>query len=273
MYTRPIIYKLYSIIVIVFAALGFIGSIISGFSFTSTLSKYMPFLSGLSGAVMALFVIVSLISLFFSYIEFSSMFTFAEMIEYENSNSMYPFEKKAFVLPAKFYKGYGSVIFYITLFFQAIVIIATIISASIEKQAFICLPVIPIIISLLSLVLTYIVYYAKYKAFGDLLTVVSKKEIDQTTKESLKENKPNLLRGYCTFLFVIAILSSIAVIVLIFFMFNPLSSTLGTGIAIAISAIYLVLGILLFLSFSITGCYFDNLAKMLEHHMIRFKMI
>ena len=273
MYTRTIIYKVYSIIVMVFAALGFIGSIISGLSFTSLMSKYFPFLNNLSVAVMILFVLVSLVSLFFSYIEFSSMFTFAEMIEYENSNSMYPFEKKSFVLPAKFYKGYGSVIFYITLFLQAIVIIATIISASIEKQAFICLPVIPIAISLLSLVLTYIVYYAKYKAFSDLLQIVSQKEVDQATKESLKENKPNLLRGYCTFLFVIAILSAIAIIALVIFMFNPLSSVLGAGLAIAVSAIYIVLGILLFLSLSVTGCYFDNLAKMLEHHMIRFKMI
>lgn len=273
MYTRPIIYKVYSILVIVFAALGFIGSIISGFSFTSMLSKYFPFLNGFSVAVMILVVIVSLISVFFSYIEFSSMFTFAEMIEYENSNSMYPFEKKSFVLPAKFYKGYGSVIFYITLFLEAIIIIATIISASIEKQAFICLPVIPIAISLLSLVLTYIVYYAKYKAFADLLQIVSQKEVDQATKESLKENKPNLLRGYCTFLFVIAILSAIAIIALVIFMFNPLLSVLGAGVAIAISVVYIVLGILLFLSLSVTGCYFDNLAKMLEHHMIRFKMI
>ncbi len=273
MYTRPIIYKVYSIIVIVFAALGFIGSIVSGFSFTSMLSRYFPFFNGLSSTIMVLLVIVSLLSLFFSYIEFSSMFTFAEMIEYESSNSMYPFEKKPFVLPAKFYKSYGSVIFYITLFLQAIVIIATIISASIEKQAFICLPVIPIAISLLSLVLTYIVYYAKYKAFADLLTIVNQKEVDSATKESLKENKPNLLRGYCAFLFVIAIISAIAIIALTIFMFNPVSSVLGTGGAIAVSAIYISIGVLLFLSLSVTGCYFDNLAKMLEHHMIRFKMI
>lgn len=273
MYTRPFIYKLYSIIVILFAALGFIGSIISGFSLTSMMSKYFPFLNGISAAVIVFLVIVSLVSLFFSYIEFSSMYTFAEMIEYENSNSMYPFEKKSFVLPAKFYKGYGSVIFYITLFLQAIVIIATIISASIEKQAFICLPVIPVAISLISIVLTYIVYYAKYKAFADLLQIVSQKEVDQATKESLKENKPNLLRGYCTFLFVIAILSAIAIIALIIFMFNPLSNVLGITGAITVSTIYLVLGVLLFLSLSVTGCYFDNLAKMLEHHMIRFKMI
>lgn len=273
MYSKPIIYKVYSIIVMVFAALGFIGSIISGFSLTSMLSKYFPFLDGFSALVMVLLVIVSLVSLFLSYIEFSSMFTFAEMIEYENSNSMYPFEKKSFVLPAKFYKGYGSVIFYITLFLQAIVIIATIISASIEKQAFICLPVIPVAIYLLSLVLTYIVYYAKYKAFADLLEIVSKKEVDQATKESLKENKPNLLRGYCTFLFVIAIISAIAIIALVIIMFGSLSSALGVGVAIAVSAIYVALGVLLFLSLSVTGCYFDNLAKMLEHHMIRFKMI
>ena len=58
MYTRPIIYKVYSIIVMVFAALGFIGSIISGFSFTSMLSKYFPFLNGFSAAVLILVVIV-----------------------------------------------------------------------------------------------------------------------------------------------------------------------------------------------------------------------
>lgn len=106
-----------------------------------------------------------------------------------------------------------------------------------------------------------------------MLQIVSQKEVDQATKESLKENKPNLLRGYCTFLFVIAILSAIAIIALVIFMFNPLSSVLGIGVAIAISVVYIVLGILLFLSLSVTGCYFDNLAKMLEHHMIRFKMI
>lgn len=273
MYTRPIIFKIYSVVVIVFAILGFISSITQLFIPNNPLLSLIPNLNAIFTAIKIVSVITSMITLFFGYMEFSAMYTFADMIEYEKSNSLYPFQKKSFVLPAKFYKSFGAAIFYISLFVQFIFIIATVIISSIEKKAFISLPLIPIAISLLSLLLTYIIYYAKFKTFSDLLEIVSSKNITEKLKVSLKESKPNLLRGYCTFLFVVAILISISVLILIFVLFSPISALIGTLGALIVSVIYLILGAILFLLLSVIGCSFDNLAKMLEHYMIKYKLV
>ena len=273
MYTRPIIFKIYSVIVIAIAILGFISSITQLFIPVNPILSLIPNLDNLLTAIKIVSVIASMITLFFSYMEFSSMYTFADMIEYEKSNSLYPFQKKSFVLPAKFYRGFGTVIFYISLFVQIIFIISIVIVSSIQKNAFISLPLIPIAISFVLVLFTYIIYYAKFKTFGDLLQTVSNKNITEKLKESLKENKPNLLRGYCTFLFVIAILFAIAILVAIFVMFSPVAAIIGTSGAVIVSIIYLIFGTVLFLSLSVIGCYFDNLAKMLEHYMIKYKLI
>lgn len=275
MYTRPIIYKVYSVIIFAFSIFSFLGSIATLFIPFDTL----PNLGSLSSVINTAAVIIkigllisTLLTLFFAYTEFSSMICFADMIDYEKSGAVFPFEKKNFVMSANVYRKFGTVIFYINMVIALISTIVCIISYSIVKQAFIALPVIPLLGITFSTVLVYIQYFCKYNAFSDLLDVVSVKNPANQMLDRLKTNKPNTLRGFCVFLYVIAIIFSVAVIISLFLLGGQIFS-LNIYAGIFLSVFIIVCSVLIVLSLSVTGCYYDNLAKMLEHYMIKYKMI
>ncbi len=275
MYTRPIIYKVYSVIIFAFSIFSFLGSIATLFIPFDTLPDLGSLASVINTAAVIIkigLLISTLLTLFFAYTEFSSMFCFADMINYEKSGAVFPFEKKNFVMSANVYRKFGTVIFYINMVIALISTIVCIISYSIVKQAFIALPVIPLLGITFSTVLVYIQYFCKYNAFSDLLDVVSVKNPTNQMLDRLKTNKPNTLRGFCVFLYVIAIIFSVAVIISLFLLGGQIFS-LNIYAGIFLSVFIIVCSALIVLSLSVTGCYYDNLAKMLEHYMIKYKMI
>ncbi|MCI6823967.1 MAG: hypothetical protein MR981_07200 [Ruminococcus bromii] len=275
MYTRPIIYKVYSVIIFAFSIFSFLGSIATLFIPFDTLPDLGSLASVINTAAVIIkigLLISTLLTLFFAYTEFSSMFCFADMIDYEKSGAVFPFEKKNFVMSANVYRKFGTIIFYINMVIALISTIVCIISYSIVKQAFIALPVIPLLGITFSTVLVYIQYFCKYNAFSDLLDVVSVKNPTNQMLDRLKTNKPNTLRGFCVFLYVIAIIFSVAVIISLFLLGGQIFS-LNIYAGIFLSVFIIVCSALIVLSLSVTGCYYDNLAKMLEHYMIKYKMI
>ena len=275
MYTRPIIYKVYSVIIFAFSIFSFLGSIATLFIPFDTLPDLGSLASVINTAAVIIkigLLISALLTLFFAYTEFSSMFCFADMINYEKSGAVFPFEKKNFVMSANVYRKFGTVIFYINMVIALISTIVCIISYSIVKQAFIALPVIPLLGITFSTVLVYIQYFCKYNAFSDLLDVVSVKNPTNQMLDRLKTNKPNTLRGFCVFLYVIAIIFSVAVIISLFLLGGQIFS-LNIYAGIFLLVFIIVCSALIVLSLSVTGCYYDNLAKMLEHYMIKYKMI
>lgn len=275
MYTRPIIYKVYSVIIFAFSIFSFLGSIATLFIPFDTLPDLGSLASVINTAAVIIkigLLISTLLTLFFAYTEFSSMFCFADMIDYEKSGAVFPFEKKNFVMSANVYRKFGTVIFYINMVIALISTIVCIISYSIVKQAFIALPVIPLLGITFSTVLVYIQYFCKYNAFSDLLDVVSVKNPTNQMLDRLKTNKPNTLRGFCVFLYVIAIIFSVAVIISLFLLGGQIFS-LNIYAGIFLLVFIIVCSALIVLSLSVTGCYYDNLAKMLEHYMIKYKMI
>lgn len=272
MYSKPIIYKVYSIITIVFASIGFIMTLFQAVATDNSLLSKIPYIGDLLTVFKVISIITGVLSLFFSYIEFSSMYTFAEMIEYEKSNTTYPFQRKAFVLPPQFYKKFGSAIFYIVFIIQMITIIILTIVSSVQTKSFITIPLIPVAISMLTIMLIYITYFAKFNSFGDLLEIMSSKEATESMKCNLKSNKSNLLRGYCVFLFVIAIISMILMIILGLIIWSPMSAVIGSSGAFAVFIGLIVVGVINFIYMSILGCYFDNLAKMVESYVIKYRL-
>lgn len=275
MYTRPIIYKVYSVIIFAFSIFSFLGSIATLFIPFDTLPDLGSLASVINTAAVIIkigLLISALLTLFFAYTEFSSMFCFADMIDYEKSGAVFPFEKKNFVMSANVYRKFGTVIFYINMVIALISTIVCIISYSIVKQAFIAFPVIPLLGITFSTVLVYIQYFCKYNAFSDLLDVVSVKNPTNQMLDRLKTNKPNTLRGFCVFLYAIAIIFSVAVIISLFLLGGQIFS-LNIYAGIFWSVFIIVCSALIVLSLSVTGCYYDNLAKMLEHYMIKYKMI
>lgn len=257
MYTRPIIYKVYSVIIFAFSIFSFLGSIATLFIPFDTLPDLGSLASVINTAAVIIkigLLISALLTLFFAYTEFSSMFCFADMIDYEKSGAVFPFEKKNFVMSANVYRKFGTVIFYINMVIALISTIVCIISYSIVKQAFIALPVIPLLGITFSTVLVYIQYFCKYNAFSDLLDVVSVKNPTNQMLDRLKTNKPNTLRGFCVFLYVIAIIFSVAVIISLFLLGGQIFS-LNIYAGIFLSVFIIVCSALIVLSLSVTGCY------------------
>lgn len=273
MYARTIIYKIYSIAILALSVLEALFNFIYIIPSIDSIAKYLPIISPITVVVNIVIVICSLVTVFFSYMEFSSMYCFTDMIDYEKSESIYPMKKRGFILPPSGYRVFGLVIFIINLVSNIICALFIIITNSIQAQCFICLPVIPLAINIAVCVIYYINYYARYKAIGDLLELVTSKEVNEPMKQKLKENKPGLLRGYCIFLAAVCVVVAIAVAVALFFVFEPLSKLIGISAAIVVTIGIVISTLLTLLCIGIMGCYVDNIAKMLEHYQIKYHLV
>lgn len=273
MYARTIIYKIYAIAILALSVLSALFSVIFVVPAVSLAGTYFPFVSQITVAIQIVIVLCAIICVFFSYMEFSSMYCFTDMIDYERSDSIYPMSRRFFVLPAAGYRVFGLIMFIINLVSNIICALFIIITNSIQAQCFICLPVIPLAINIAVCVIYYINYYARYKAIGDLLELVTSMEVNEPIKQKLKENKPGMLRGYCIFLAAVCVIVAIAVAVALFFVFEPLSKLIGFSAAIGVTVGIIISTLLTLLCVGIMGCYVDNIAKMLEHYQIKYHLI
>lgn len=258
MYLNPKIYKIYSVIVLAASVLSAIIGIFNIVSISSFINRLIPAASQFTALIIVLFTVLSLLSLFFSYVQ---------------SDRINPMAKKPFIAPPSFYRSFGTAIFVI--YFIAGMISALIMTTadSIKTHYFIALPLFPLILITLSIFLSYVTYYIKYKAIGDLLELSTTGEATSALKERIAENKPRMLRGYCSFLFVLSIIFLIVSAIALIFVFDPLASVFGTGFAVGCTIGFIFFAIIIFLEMAVTGCYFDNLGKMIEHYLIKYKLI
>lgn len=273
MYTRTIFYKVYSVATIVLSIIGIISTFLFFVPVIGEMGKVIPFLSPLTTVIQAGVVILSIFSLLFSYMEFSSMYAFADMIEYEKRNSLQPMIKRVFIFSGGTYRKFGFVITVIATVINVISVLVTVIATSIEKGCFICVPVIPLLITAITILFFFVHYYARYKAIGDLLDIVTTGNITTQMKSRLKEDKPLLLRAYCWVMLVVGILAFIAYVVIAFIAFQPLITLFGIGTAIFAIAIEMIFGIIQVMCIFLFGCFVDNIAKMVEHYQIKHNLL
>ncbi len=276
MYTKPIIYRIYSVAVFVISIIAFLSNIVSILAFYGNFQsvfKYNNLSNSVLTTVVVTSIIVSLIPVFFSYINFSSIFAFAKMIEHEQSTSINPMDKLSYVFPAKLYHSFGSIITGIAAVVGSIGAIILIIVSSVATSSFISLPVIPLAVIALLIFFTYINYFVRYKAFADLYDTLTVKEADEILKNRIKENRTGLMRGYCVFLAIISVIIGIAGLVGIAITFSVLSPIIGIGFTALVVLIEVIVTAIIIICTAILGCYYDNLAKMLEHYMIKYKLL
>ena len=289
MYTKPIIFKIYSIFIFVFTIAATVTVMVGAKYYANTMAEtavnlWKTELEAIGGPVspfqviyVAFFigiVLFCVILLLYSYVEFTAMFTFAQMIDHEKRDSSEPFRRMRIVLPPKFYKVFGKVMFFVLLVLACITVLGMIISLSRQKGVFLVLPVIPIIIIAVLMVLTYITNYCRFNTFGDLLELKSSKKVSVLTINSLAENKPNTLRIYCIFLYICCVACLIGAIVgLVFSIIHNIGKFTSFLQIVFLILLYLVTPTLYFIIYGIIGCYYDNLGKMIEHYMIKYKMI
>ncbi len=284
MYTSPKLYKVMSVILLIIDCLSALSLIstatwLSVFSAGAELSYAIPdFVSAFSTAISILIYALIPVLLFFAYMKFSSMFTFGNLINRERAGDTTPFKTKGFLnMPAGAYQKFGYAVFIIEFVLVVIAVAILVISKSVETKCFVAIPLIPVAILGLSLFLTYVTFYVKYKTFGDILSIAKNKKDEITTvqRESLKSCKTGILRGYCVYMFVMCIIDIIATIVgavLIFRFVTPIFDG-AIAVSILLTAGLLVMCVANVATYAITGCYFDNLALMSERLMIKYNLI
>ena len=287
MYTKPVIYKIYSILLFALSVLGFFSAV--GVSVFLVFGLSMKTFNWPEWGIVSIAVgsiLSSIVTMFISYMNCSSIFTFAGMIEHVESGKRTAYKRPFFALPGKAYSTFGSIVFLIIFIVETLFMLALTIVTSVSSKQFISLPLLPLIGCAVFGFLIYVTYYVRYKSFGNLLTLLCSDIPSEKTKVELSENKPNVLRGFCTFLFICAILFTIgAIAAIIIVIFNAESlSNIVFYVEIFNSYIFInpvvCLCVGLFLSIILTwldlgviGCYFDNLAKMLEHFLIQYDLL
>lgn len=117
MYTKPVLFTIYSFFIFVFSIAASVAAMFEADFIAKTAAEFVvdrwkTELEAIGGPVspfqvvyVACFILIVLfcvIVLFYSYVEFTAMFSFAKMIEHENSDSSQPFRRMRFVLPPKF---------------------------------------------------------------------------------------------------------------------------------------------------------------------------
>lgn len=191
---KSIIYKIYSVCLL----------LLSGFSVIASLI----FLIRSFNALSLLSLICSLISFFFIYVEFSSIYSFSDMLEYDRKGISGTFKRKSFVFSPKFYKSYGFVIFVICCILMSISSIAGIVVSLVLKTNII-FTLISILIFAFCVLLMYITYNLRYKAFSGLFSL-----FETGDDSELRNQKPHYLRMYGAFSIVMFVISTVFLLVL-----------------------------------------------------------
>lgn len=274
MYTRTIIYRVYSILTLILGIFGFIPSIIFAFTDLEFSGIFSP-LQLYFIAIKIGLVIFSFVSFLFSYMEFSSMYVFADMIQYEESGTNLPMIKKSFIFPPKIYNLFGAFVFIIYIINTVCVAVACliIIINQIATGRFNWLPVIPLVLEIGLIVICYINYYIRYKSISILLEITTSKEITEPLKQRLAKLNSKWLRGYCIFLFVVCVVLSVIFLLILFAVFGSISAIIGLPFTIGVTVVSILFFSVYIIYIGIFGCYVDNIAKMVEHYQIKFGLI
>lgn len=243
---KSIIYKVYSICLLLISGVSVVASLV----FVIRSLNMVSFLS----------LICSLISFFFMYVEFSSIYSFSDMIEHDKRGAIGAFRRKAFVFSPKFYKSYGFVVFIVCCIFMALSSIAGLI-VSVVLKTNIIFTFISILILAFCVLQMYITYNLRYKAFSGLLSL-----FETGDDSELKSQKPHFLRMYGAFTIVISLISAISLLVLSIVCISAVTTvwrlwTILFGLVCGIVLVFCYLPLL------VNCMLYIDLADMIERYM------
>lgn len=212
MYTKPIVYKVFSYFLAVAAVLGAGALCYCFFASASSIFSSFEFLD----IVHVLALIVGLAAIvWFGLLGFTMMYTFADMVDHELKDDGTIFKPK-FAFPAKVYSTSGSIVFYAVLMIDIIALIYLIISQSIDKGAFLVIPVVDLLVVAVVTFFIHVLFNARYGSFAAVLEIKGTDDPRIPQMNKLKENNPNTLRSFCGILFVICAITLVVMIVSIF---------------------------------------------------------
>lgn len=282
MYTRPAIYKVFSIFMLISAGLVFIQGVVTLFTpiLDSGVTATTGYLFGDSTAtavvgILAIYKIISfvfstLLSVLMYYYEFAFFNSFSHLVRYELKNERIPFPNNGRGLSAGVMKVLGIILFvFLTLNIISYGIIVTVALFALQQGFW---GVIAALIFLMLIFYLAVHYIVRPHAFGDVIRFVQKTEINAEDKLLLQRHNSVFIRGMCSVLFgvfiayiVLALIAFVAGIVF-------LSQIIGIWVWLFVPA-YLVSAVAVALKISVYGCMYDNLAMTIEHELIKYRMV
>lgn len=269
MYTKPIVYKVYAIIMAICGVLAVGGMIVAFIRSASCIFSPFTFMSVLQIICFLLFL---LIACWFTYVEFAAMFTFAGMIEHEMKDDGTVFKKKI-KLSGKAYRLSGSLVFYFVLIISMVASIVLTVIDSVEHGVFVVVPVLPMIVMAVAVFFAYVIDNCRFGAFGAVLDIKEIEDPRVTEQNRLLETNPNTLRAFCRILFGLAALTLVGVVIALFTAVDPIMALTGIKSKALLIAALICGGIIGIIEMAIMGCFFDNLAKMQEKYLIKYNLI
>ena len=269
MYTKPIVYKVYSFIIALSAVSAFCGTVISFISEADQIFSPFSFMSVL---YLLIYLAGLAASAWLGYIEFSAMYTFADMITHELADDGTLF-KRGLALPGKVYRTTGSLVFYAAMTVALVSAVVLTVLASAEHDIFIAVPVLPLIVMAAALFFINICYNCRFGAFGAVLEIKETEDPRATEQNLLLETNPNTLRAFSRILFVIVLLVVAGVIIALAIGVEAITEALSLESQALTAVLLIVGGLLTVIELSILGCFFDDLAKMQEKYLIKYHLI
>ena len=255
------LYKVYSVIILVPAIIGFISSIIGLFIDNNLLLSNISAYSNVTDFIKPIMLISALINFLVGYLEFSSVFSFTKIvkhIEYNNDSAM---NKISYVLPSPIYKIFG-----ICVVIYDLIITAVMFGISIMfKDSFPFIPVATLFILFFTVFYSYIVYYARYKAFSDLYDYAT--ATDKTSvQNNINNNDTGVLKGYGIFMIVLAFISVAvfilcAVSVILISLFFP--HIFNIWLYIALAVLFVLCGYTFFMKYTL-GRFFADISSVVK---------
>ena len=288
MYTRPVIYKVFSIIMLVAGALVLAGGIIAFASpgFTDTLTAVFKEMTadadtadGLANAtkigIFVCSIIVSVLTYFLEFVFFASFSRFANHMKIKDNT---PLPQNTTLISTSLMKVLGIIVFVVNaapfvfgIVVFVIAMIYSLIAGGLAGFLFGLLIVLMIALYGLLVALYYIHYIVRFRAFDAVVSIAKKSNASEEDKRRLAKINSNIPRGMCSFLYGFSIAFFILpAAILMFLIFIKAESAAGQYLAKWY--IWLPSNIVVVLLLSIYGCMYDNLAMGMEHEMIKYRL-
>lgn len=167
MYSRPTVYKIYSIVSAIFAIYTFIQCIINAFILPVGLFSNIQAVANLLTTTKIIMIVFAVINLFFAYMDFSSFYCFSKLVDYDLQSKEQGTVLPGFILPPNVYKMYGKILYWLSVICFLLSIIVSI-AIGVSTGVFIALPL-TILISGIGIPLLYFTIYTRYTKIAELM--------------------------------------------------------------------------------------------------------
>lgn len=210
MYSRPTVYKVYSIVSAIFAIYTFLQCIISAFTLSLGYLDSIQTVSSILTVVKVIMIVFAFCNLFFAYMDFSSFFCFSKLIAFDKESKEHEIDLPTFILAPNVYKIYGKVLYWLCVTLMVLGVVLSLIIGFVTG-IFYMLPV-AIVIAGIGIPFLYFTIYTRYIKISELMETV---KVNKVLKFEKSLSDYCIYRQYSKLFYVLSVLSVVLDLVLL----------------------------------------------------------